>query len=69
LQNKEQARKLLNEREAAELLNVKIATLRKWRLLDRGPNWGRVGARAVRYAPEALEAFIAAGAVTPRRKA
>jgi len=57
LQN-ETRRKLLNEREVAELLNIKVSTLRKWRLLKRGVAFVRVG-RAIRYAAADVEQFIA----------
>ena len=54
---------LLGERAVAELLNLKVSTLRKWRLLGRGPVFCKVGGRAVRYAPADVEQFIASGKV------
>ena len=54
---------LLDEKQVAERLNVALPTLRNWRSLGRGPNWCRIGARAVRYAPSEIEKFIARGMV------
>jgi predicted DNA-binding transcriptional regulator AlpA len=48
---------LVSEREAARLLPVSPATLRAWRRVGRGPGAVRLG-RAVRYAREALAAYI-----------
>ena len=56
----ETSRPLLKEGEAAKLLNVEIATLRRWRWAGRGPWFIKIGA-AVRYDPHELNAFIEAG--------
>ncbi|MFT4247641.1 MAG: helix-turn-helix domain-containing protein [Pseudomonas sp.] len=53
---------LLDEKEAAALLAMKVATLRNWRALRTGPRYVKVGKRAVRYRRADLEAFIAGGA-------
>jgi len=49
---------LLTEQDVAKLLHVSLASLRRWRLLDRGPRFIKVGA-LVRYRPEDLEAWLA----------
>lgn len=51
---------LVNEHRAAELLGLRVATLRRWRWAGRGPQFVRVGA-AVRYDPVDIEAFIVDG--------
>ncbi len=48
---------LLKESEAARILNVEIATLRRWRWAGKGPRFLKIGG-AVRYDPADLEAFI-----------
>ncbi len=49
---------MLTNGEAAELLRIKGQTLRKWRLVGRGPVFTRIGGR-VRYRKSDLEAFLA----------
>ena len=49
--------KYLRDHEAAAYLNVKTATVRKWRITGGGPEFVRLGKRAVRYLPEDLDAF------------
>ena len=44
---------LLNERQAADLLNVRVATLRRWRWAGKGPAFLKIGG-AVRYDPSEL---------------
>ena len=51
--------KLLKESEAAAILNIEVATLRRWRWAGTGPEFLKIGA-AVRYDPAVLEAFIEA---------
>ncbi len=48
---------LLTETEAAALLGLKVATLRRWRWAGKGPRFLKIGG-AVRYDPADLEAFI-----------
>ena len=43
--------------DAAQLLGVSVATVRRWRLLNQGPRFRKFGG-AVRYMPEDIEAFI-----------
>ena len=56
---------LLNEHQVADRLNVSVATIRRWRLLGRGPRWIKLGqsrGSALRYRPADVEAFIGAAA-------
>lgn len=52
---------LLNEIEAAALLNVAAKTLSNWRTRGEGPRTIKIGARLVRYRRGDLDAFIEAG--------
>ncbi len=56
--------RLLNEREAADFLNVSVLTLRRWRWAGKPPAFVKLGS-AVRYAPDDLRAFLAAGRRVP----
>jgi hypothetical protein len=49
---------LMTENEVSKRLNVSVASLRRWRLLKRGPAFLKVGS-LVRYQPEELEAWLA----------
>jgi excisionase family DNA binding protein len=60
----------VTEKEVARQLNVSLASLRKWRLAQRGPRFVKVGA-LVRYRPEELERWmetLPAGGATPQRQ-
>ncbi len=48
---------LLREQEAADILNFKVATLRRWRWAGKGPRYRKIGG-AVRYSVEDLKSFI-----------
>ena len=48
---------LFDETKAASLLDIKVATLRRWRWSGDGPSFIKVGA-AVRYDPTDLEEFV-----------
>jgi len=48
---------LLKEGELAELLGCSVKTLRKQRLLGRGPRFRRLG-RSVRYHPADIRAYL-----------
>ena len=50
-------RPLLNEKQAAEFLNVSPRTLQAWRVKGGGPAFLKLGA-AVRYRPEALADWV-----------
>jgi hypothetical protein len=49
---------LMTENEVSKRLNVSIASLRRWRLLRRGPVFIKVGS-LVRYQLADLEAWLA----------
>jgi excisionase family DNA binding protein len=48
---------LMTEEEVSKRLNVSVASLRRWRLLSRGPQFIKVGA-LVRYRPEDLDEWL-----------
>ncbi len=52
-------KRLMKERETAEILGIEVSTLRRWRWAGRGPAFCKFGA-AVRYEPEVIAAYIAA---------
>ncbi len=52
--------RLLNERDASDLLGLSARTLQKWRLQGVGPRYLKLG-HAVRYAREDLETFLNSG--------
>ena len=54
------AQRLLKEADAARILNVQVATLRRWRWIGRGPCFYKIGA-AVRYDPADLDEFNTSG--------
>ena len=47
----------MNERELAELLGFKPATMRKWRVYGEGPRWRKVGGRVL-YGGSDVQAFL-----------
>jgi hypothetical protein len=55
----ESAYHLLREADAAALLGLEVATLRRWRWAGKGPVFRKIGA-AVRYERADLDDFIAA---------
>jgi|GEM_PF-268872 excisionase family DNA binding protein len=56
--------RLLHESEVAELLSVKVTTLRRWRWARKGPAWIKVGG-CVRYRRRDVDAFIEANRQGP----
>lgn len=48
---------LLNETQVAEVLQVSLACMRRWRLMGQGPEYRKVGP-LVRYRREDLERWI-----------
>jgi excisionase family DNA binding protein len=58
---------LVREKEAAHLLSVSHATLRRWRYLGQGPRFYRIG-RCVRYRRQDVEQFLANQAVQPKEE-
>lgn len=51
--------RLMTEDEVAKALNISVASLRRWRVEQRGPLFVKVGS-LVRYRPEDLESWLAA---------
>ena len=49
--------RLLNEQQVSEMLGVSVASLRRWRLLRRGPRFFKLGS-AVRYSQEDINAWL-----------
>ncbi|HLM99282.1 MAG TPA: helix-turn-helix domain-containing protein [Bryobacteraceae bacterium] len=56
--------RLIDEKEAAEILGCTVSAMRKWRFLGKGPAYCRVG-RLVRYSGADLAAFLDANRVQP----
>jgi predicted DNA-binding transcriptional regulator AlpA len=48
---------LLNEHDVARITGLSVASVRRWRLLQQGPKYRKLGA-AVRYKPEDVAAWI-----------
>ena len=48
---------LLNEHDVARITGLSVATVRRWRLLNHGPQYLKLGA-AVRYKVEDIEAWL-----------
>ena len=48
---------LLNETETAKILNIKPATLRRWRWLGTGPKFRKIGSN-VRFHPVDISNYI-----------
>lgn len=57
---------LYSEAEAADLLGVRVSTLRAWRARGSGPAWTALG-RRIFYSESALRAHAEAQTVTPVR--
>lgn len=51
-----QKEKYLSEHELAEKWGISPRTLQRWRWLNQGPNYLKIGGR-VRYRPEDVDAF------------
>lgn len=49
---------LLNEHDLAHITGLSVATIRRWRLLRRGPKFLKLGS-AVRYTPQSILEFLA----------
>jgi len=48
---------LLNEHEVAEMLDVSVATVRRWRLFKKGPRYLKLGALC-KYRIEDVSAWL-----------
>jgi predicted DNA-binding transcriptional regulator AlpA len=57
LDNKDTLDRLMNERAVAAVLNVSVATIRRWRLLGQGPKFRKIGA-SVRYRSGDITAWV-----------
>jgi hypothetical protein len=60
MDHKERSQALMDETRAAQLLDLRVKTLRRWRWAGKGPRFVKLGS-AVRYRPSDLDEFIAAG--------
>lgn len=49
---------LLNEKDVKRITGLSLASVRRWRLLNQGPKYLKIGA-AVRYRPEDVTAWLA----------
>jgi len=49
---------LLNEHDVARITGLSVASVRRWRLLRRGPRYLKLGS-AVRYKPADVSAWLA----------
>jgi predicted DNA-binding transcriptional regulator AlpA len=49
---------LLDERAVARITGMSVASVRRWRLLNRGPRYIKLSS-AVRYRPEDVRAWLA----------
>jgi hypothetical protein len=59
---------LKTEGQAAELLTLSVHTLRRWRVLGRGPVFLKVGGKAVRYRESDLNDFLSGRTAPLSRK-
>ena len=48
---------LLNEHDVARITGLSVASVRRWRLLRKGPKYLKIGT-AVRYKPEDISAWL-----------
>jgi predicted DNA-binding transcriptional regulator AlpA len=53
---------LITAKETAQRLHVAVVTLKRWRKTGTGPEWCRLGGRAIRYRVLSLEAWVASQA-------
>ncbi len=49
---------LVNEKDAANYLAVSVHTLRRWRVIGHGPDFKKIGSKAVRYAMADLKSLV-----------
>ena len=49
---------LLNEHDIARITGLSVASVRRWRLIQQGPKYMKIGA-AVRYTQESIKEFLA----------
>jgi len=48
---------LLNEHDVARITGMSVASVRRWRLLKKGPVATKIGS-AIRYKPESLKEWL-----------
>jgi len=48
---------LMNEHDVARVTGLSVASVRRWRLLQQGPRYLKIGA-AVRYRPEDVSVWL-----------
>ena len=48
---------LLNEHDVARITGLSVASVRRWRILQQGPKYIKIGA-AVRYKPEDIAVWL-----------
>jgi predicted DNA-binding transcriptional regulator AlpA len=58
---------MMNEHQVAETLCISVASLRRWRLLARGPLYRKLGT-SVRYRRNDVEAWLASRPTGGERK-
>jgi predicted DNA-binding transcriptional regulator AlpA len=51
-------RPLLTEREVAVMTGMSVSSVRRWRLLGKGPRYVKVGGVAVRYNTSDIDAWL-----------
>lgn len=51
----------LKEAQAAEVLQVSLSTLQKWRMMNKGPRYYRLGGRMIRYLEDDLRVYLEGG--------
>lgn len=56
---------LLTTHQAAQILSLQPATLKKWRVLGIGPKYFQIGRRTVRYRLEDVKNFISSRPTVP----
>ena len=58
---------LLSEHDVARIVHLSVAAVRRWRLVNSGPPFLKLGS-AVRYDPRALREWLASRAVGGHRR-
>lgn len=57
----------VTDKQASEMMNIPIQTLRNWRFNGRGPTYRKLpGTRLVRYCVADIERYMADGLITPK---
>ena len=51
--------RFLTERQLAKALNVSLALVRRWRVIDAGPAYVKMGGKLVRYDWKLVEQWLA----------